>query len=122
VAAVVQAEQDARRKFDGCGSNAEVGPALKVVEEGLQGLVQNLVGGLGRMDVTPARPIADPGVQLLDVQALQGALDIVGDGRPIVVCQELDGVGFGRFTQVRPGGEQLVEYGGFLGRGKGVQR
>jgi len=72
VAAVVEAEQDARRKFDGCGARAEVGPALKVVEEGLQGAVQDLIGGLGRMDVTPAPPIAGPGVQLLDIQALQG--------------------------------------------------
>jgi hypothetical protein len=31
VAAVVQAEQDARGKFYGCGSRAEAGPALKVV-------------------------------------------------------------------------------------------
>jgi hypothetical protein len=75
--AVVQAEQDARRKFDGCGSHAGVGPALKVIKEGLQGLVQDLVGGLGRVDVTSARPMAGPGVQFLDVQALQGALDIV---------------------------------------------
>jgi len=58
VAAVVQAEQDAHCEFDGRGSNAKVGPALKVVEEGLQGLVQDLVGGLGRMDVTPARLMA----------------------------------------------------------------
>ena len=83
MAAVVQAEQDARRKFDGCGSHAEAGPALKVVQEGLQGLVQDLIRGLGRMDVTPARPVAGPGVQLLDVQALQGVLDIVGDSRPV---------------------------------------
>src|ERR1035438_42530 len=74
VTAVVQAEQDARRKFDGYGSHAEVGPALKVVQEGLQGLVQDLIRGLGRMDITPARPVAGPGVQLLDVQALQGVL------------------------------------------------
>jgi hypothetical protein len=40
VAAVVQAEQDARCEFDGRGSNAKACPALKVVEEGLQGLVQ----------------------------------------------------------------------------------
>ena len=58
MAAVVQAKQDARRKFDGRGSNAKVGPALKVVQEGLQGLVQDLIRGLGRMDVTPARPMA----------------------------------------------------------------
>ncbi len=73
MAAVAEAEQDARRKFDGCGSRAEVGPALKVIEEGLQGVVQDLIGGLGRMDVVSAPPIAGPGVQLLDVQALQGA-------------------------------------------------
>ena len=67
----------------GCGSHAEAGPALKVVEEGLQGLVQDLIRGLGRMDGTPARPVADPVVQLLDVQALQGVLDIVGNSRPV---------------------------------------
>ncbi len=74
------------------------------------------------MDVTSARPVAGPGIQLLDVQALQRTLDIVGDSRPVGVRQDLDGVGFGRFTQFRPGGEQLVEDGGFLGRGQGVQR
>lgn len=51
MAAVLQAEQDARCEFDGRGSNAKACPALKVVEEGLQGLVQDLLGGLGRMDV-----------------------------------------------------------------------
>jgi hypothetical protein len=88
----------------------------------LQGVVQDLIGGLGRMDVASAPPIAGPGVQLLDVQSLQGALDIVGDSRPVGVGHDLDGVGFGRLAQLRPGGEQLVEHGGFLGRGQGVQR
>ena len=118
MSAVVQAEQDAGCEFDGRGSNAKVGPALKVVEEGLQ----DLVGGLGRMDVTPARPMAGPGIQLLDVQTLQCVLNIVGDSRPVGVRHDLDGVGFGRFTQVRPGGEQLIEHGGFLRRGQGVKR
>ena len=122
MAAVVQAEQDAHCEFGGRGSNAKVGPALKVVEEGLQGLVQDLVGGLGRMDVTPARLMAGPGIQLLDVQTLQSVLNIVGDGRPVGVRHELDGVGFGRFTQVRPGSEQLIEHGGLLRRGQGVKR
>jgi hypothetical protein len=44
--AVVQAEQDTRRKFGGCGSHAEAGPALKVVQEGLRDLVQDLIRGL----------------------------------------------------------------------------
>ena len=83
MAAVVQAGQDARRKFGGCGSQAEASPAVKVVEEGLQGLVQDLVGGFSRMDVAPARPAAGPGVQFLDVPALQGAFDIVGDSHPV---------------------------------------
>jgi hypothetical protein len=52
VAAVVQAEQDARRKLDGRGCHAEASPALKVIEERLQGLVQGLLGRLDRMDVT----------------------------------------------------------------------
>ena len=52
---VVPAEHDSRRKFDGCGSHAEAGPALKVVQEGLQGLVQDLIRGLGRMDVHPRK-------------------------------------------------------------------
>ncbi len=68
MAAVVQAEQYPGRKFDGCGSHAETGPALKVVQEGLQGLVQDLIRGLGRMDITPARPVAGPDVQLLDAK------------------------------------------------------
>ncbi len=122
MAAVVQAEQDARRKFDGYGSHAQAGPALKVVQEGLQGLVQDLIRGLGRMDVTPARPVAGPGVQLLDAQALQGILDIVGDSRPVGVPHDLGGVGFGQLAQVRPGSEQLIQHGGFLGRGQGVRR
>ena len=77
--AAVQAEQDTRRKFDRRGSHAEVGPALKVVQEGLQDLVQDLIRRLGRMDVTPARPVAGPGVQLLDAQAQQGVLHIAAD-------------------------------------------
>ncbi len=105
-----------------CGSDAEVGPPPKVVEEGLQRLVQDLVGGLGRMNVTSARPNARPGIQLFDVQALQGVLDIVGDSQPVGVGHDFDGVGFGRLTQVRPGSKQLVEHGGLLGGGQGVQR
>ena len=97
--AVVQAEQDARRKFDGCGSHAEAGPALKVVQEGLQGLVQDLIRGLGRMDITPARPVAGPGVQLLDAEALQSVLHIVGDSRPVGARHDLGGVGFGRLRR-----------------------
>jgi hypothetical protein len=120
VAAVVQAEQDARCEFDGRGSNAKACPALKVVEEGLQGLVQDLLGGLGRMDVPPARPMAGPGIQFLDVQTLQCVLDIAGDGRPVGVRDDLDGLGFGRFTQVRPGSEQLIEHDGFLRRRQGL--
>ena len=122
MAAVVQAEQDAGGKFYGCGSRAEAGPALKVVQEGLQGLVQDLIRGLGRMDVTPARPVAGPGIQLLDVQALQGVLDIVGDSRPVGVRHDPGGVGFSQLAQVRPGSEQLIQHGGFLRRGQGVQR
>jgi hypothetical protein len=95
---------------------------VKVVQEGLQGLVQDLIRGLGRMDVAPARPVAGPGVQLLDVQALQGVHHIVGDGRPVGARHDLGGVGFGRPAQVRPGGEQLIQHGGFLRRGQGVQR
>ena len=118
----VQAEQDARRKFGGCGSHAKASPAAKVVEEGLQGLVQDLVGGFSRMDVASARPMAGPGVQFLDVPALQGAFDIVGDSHPVGVGHELGGVGFGRLAQVRPGSEQFIEHGGFLGRGQSLQR
>ena len=88
----------------------------------MQGLVQDLIRGLGRMDVTPARPVAGPGVQLLDVQALQGVLDIVGDSRLVGVRHDLGGVGFSQLAQVRPGSEQLIQHGGFLGRGQGVQR
>ena len=120
--AVVQAEDDACCKFGGCGSHAEAGPALKVVPEGLQDLVQDLIRGLGRMDVTPGRLVAGPGVQLLDAQALQGVFHLVGDGRPVGARQELGGVGFGRLAQVRPGGEQLIQHGGFLRRGQRVQR
>ena len=120
--AVVQAEHDTRRKFDGCGSHAEAGPALKVVQEGLQDLVQDLIRGLGRMDVTPARLVAGPGVQLLDAEALQGVVHIVGDSRPVGVRHDLGGVGFGRLAQVRPGSEQLIQHGRFLRRGQGLQR
>ena len=120
--AAVQAEQDTRGKFDGSGSHAQVGPALKVVQEGLQGLIQDLIRGLGRMDVTPARPVAGPGVQLLDVQALQGVLDIVGDSRPVGARHDPGSVGFSQLAQVRPGSEQLIQHGGFLRRGQGLQR
>jgi hypothetical protein len=119
----VQAEQDARRKFSRGGSHAEAGPAVKVVQEGLQDLIQDLIGGLGRMDVTPARPVAGPDVQLLDAEGrLQGILHIVGDSRPVGARHDLGGVGFGRLAQVRPGGEQLIQHGGFLGRGQGARR
>jgi hypothetical protein len=121
VTAIVQAEQDARGKSGGCGSHAEAGPAVKVVQEGLQGLVQDLIRGLGRMDVAPARPVAGPGVQLLDAQAQQGVLHIAGDSRPVGARHDLGGVGFGRLAQVRPGSEQLIQHGGFLRRGQGVQ-
>jgi len=56
VTAVVQAEQDTRGKFGGCGTHAEAGPALKVIQEGLQDLVQDLIRGLGRAGVTSIRP------------------------------------------------------------------
>ena len=120
--AVVQAEHDTRRKFDGCGSHAEAGPALKVVQERLQDLVQDLIRGLGRMNVTPARPVAGPGVQLLDAEALQGVFHIVGDSRPAGARQELGSAGFGLLAQVRPGSEQLIQHGRFLRRGQGLQR
>ncbi len=74
------------------------------------------------MDVTPARPVAGPCVRLLDAQPLQGVLHIVGDSRPVGVRHDLGGVGFGRLAQVRPGSEQLIQHGGFLGFGQGVQR
>ncbi len=120
--AVVQAGQDAGGKSGGCRSHAEAGPALKVVQDGLQGLVQDLIRGLGRMDVTPARPVAGPGVQLLDAQPLQGVLHIVGDSRPVGSRHDLGGAGSGQLAQVRPGSEQLIQHGGFLGRGQGLQR
>ena len=89
----VQAEQDARRKFGGCGSHAKASPAAKVVEEGLQGLVQDLVGGFSRMDVASARPVAGPGVQFLDIPALQGAFDIVGDSHQHFASRQSNGDG-----------------------------
>ena len=115
MAAVVQAEHDARRKFDRCGSHAEAGTVLKVVQEGLQGLVQDLIRGLGRMDVAPARPVAGPGAQLLDAQAQQGVLHIAGDSRPVGARHGLGGAGFGRLAQVRPGSEQLIQHGNCQG-------
>jgi hypothetical protein len=72
--------------------------------------------------VTPARPVAGAGVQLLDVQALQGVLHIAGDSRPVGARHGLGGVGFGQLAQVRPGSEQLIQHGGLLGRGQDVQR
>ena len=104
------------------GSHAEASPAVKVIEDGLQGLVQDLVGGFSRMDVASARLVAGPRVQFLDVPALQGAFDIVGDNHPVSVGHDLDGVGFGGLAQVRPGSEQFIEHGGFLGRGQSLQR
>jgi hypothetical protein len=74
------------------------------------------------MDVTAARLMPGSGVQLIDVQALQSALDIVSDGQPVGALHEPGGVGLGRFTQFRPGGEQLVEHGGLLGPREAVQR
>ena len=119
---MIQAEQNARSEFGGCGSHAEASPAVKVVEEGLQGLVQDLVGGFSRMDVASARPVAGPGVQFLDVPALQGAFDILGDSHPVSAGHDLDGVGVRVLAQVRPGSEQFIEHGGFLGRGQSLQR
>ena len=88
----------------------------------MQGLVQDLVGGLGRMDVTPAWPVAGPGVQLLDAEALQGVLHIVGDSRPVGARHDPAGVGFGRLAQIRPGSEERsIQHGGFLRRGQGLQ-
>ena len=100
----------------------KLGPALKVVQEGLQDLIQDLIRGLGRMDVTPARPVADPDVQLPDAEALQGVLRIVGDSRPVGARHDLGGIGFSQLAQVRPGSEQLIQHGGLLPRGQGVQR
>jgi len=64
--------------------SAPEGPALKVVQEELQDLVQDLIGRLGRMDVTPTRPVADPGVQLLDTQTLR--LSPSRTGRPVLTA------------------------------------
>ena len=36
--------------------------------------------------------------------------------------QKLGSAGFGLLAQVRPGSEQLIQHGGFLRRGQGVQR
>ena len=88
----------------------------------MQDFVQNLIRGLGRMDATPARLVAGPGVQLLNAQALQGVLHIVGDSRLVGARHDVGGVGLGRLAQVRPGSEQLIQHGGFLRRGQGVQR
>jgi hypothetical protein len=55
-------------------------------------------------------------------QPLQGVLDVAGDSRPVGACHDLGGAGFSQLAQVRPGSEQLVQHGGFLGRGQGVQR
>jgi len=42
-----------------------VGPVVKVVEKGLQGLVVDLVRGLGRIDITEPRPMAGRGARWL---------------------------------------------------------
>jgi len=54
--------------------------------------------------------------------ALQGVLDLAGDSPPVGARHDLGGAGFGRLAQVRPGSEQLIQHGGLLRRGQGVQR
>ncbi len=48
VAALVQAKQHSRGDFDGRGSQAQLGAAIEVFQEGVQRLIQDFVGGLGR--------------------------------------------------------------------------
>ena len=57
-----------------------------------------------------------------DRRTTQGIFHIAGDSRPVGARHDLGGVGFGRLAQVRPGSEQLIQHGGFLRRGQGVQR
>ena len=49
-------------------------------------------------------------------------LRIAGDSRPVGARHDLGSIGFGRLAQVRPGSEQLIQHGGFLRRGQGLQR
>jgi transposase len=53
----VQTEQHSRRNLRRGGFHAEASSALKVVEEGLQGLIEDLAGRLDRIDVAEARPM-----------------------------------------------------------------
>jgi hypothetical protein len=50
VATLVQTEQNAHGELHGRRPYAELGSAFEVVTEGIQFLVEDLVGGLARMD------------------------------------------------------------------------
>jgi hypothetical protein len=71
--ALVQAWQNAVSEFDGRGSHAERGAAFESMQEGSQRLVQDLVGGLDRMNVAAAGPISGVAVQFLEVKTLNAS-------------------------------------------------
>ncbi len=48
--------------------------------------------------------------------------DTVGAQKRMADLPFVGGVGFGGLAQVRPGSEQLIQHGGFLRRGQGIQR
>jgi hypothetical protein len=88
----------------------------------VQGFVQDLRGGLHRVDVAPARPVSGAAAQCLDVQVTQGVGDLAGDHGAVFGPQEPGGVGFGEWSKVGSGVEQFVEHGGLLVGGQGHQR
>ncbi len=73
-------------------------------------------------ELLAARPDLRQPAEAYAAQALQGVLDIVGDSRPVGARHDPGGAGFSQLAQVRPGSEQLIQHGGFLGCGQGVQR
>jgi len=64
-------------------------------------------------------------LEVLGAQAGIAAHGVIGPGQGIdeITTATVNRVrGFGRLAQVRPGSEQLIQHGGFLRRGQGVER
>jgi hypothetical protein len=85
--ACIQPAQDAHRQLHSRRHHAQLAAANKVVEERLQGLVEDLIGGLARIDVAPTGVVSRPAVELVDVVKAQSGLDISGDRGPVLIDQ-----------------------------------
>jgi hypothetical protein len=94
VPACVQPAQDAHRQLHYRRRHAQLAAANEVVEERLQGLVEDLVGGLACIDVAPSGVVSRPAVELVDVVKAQCGLYVVGDRGPVLIDQPPPGEGF----------------------------